>query len=64
MAIVVPDEEVLVRWAANNGIDGTFFELCERQVQCICTCACVYIQDGMGGREGGREGGGYGALLV
>ncbi|WAR05264.1 ACSL1-like protein [Mya arenaria] len=31
VAIVVPDEEVLLQWACNNGVTGKFQDLCESQ---------------------------------
>ena len=33
VAIVVPDEEVVVRWAGEGGREGTFQELCKTQVR-------------------------------
>ena len=32
VAIVVPDEEVLLPWARENGYEGDFSELCQNQV--------------------------------
>lgn len=32
VAIVVPDEEVLTKWATDNNVPGSFQELCNNQV--------------------------------
>ena len=32
MGVMVPDEEVLVPWAKQNGISGSFKQICTRQV--------------------------------
>ena len=33
VAIIVPDEEVLMKWATDNNITGSFAELCQKKVQ-------------------------------
>ena len=33
VAIVVPDEEVVMQWAKENRKEGTFQELCQAQVR-------------------------------
>ena len=32
MCVIVPDEEVLVEWAKNNGLTDDFKELCKSEV--------------------------------
>ncbi len=32
VAIIVPDEEVLAKWARDNNVEGSFQELCKDQV--------------------------------
>ena len=32
VAIIVPDEEVLMKWATENNITGSFAELCQKKV--------------------------------
>ena len=32
VAIVIPDEEVLMKWAKENGKEGSFQDLCESKV--------------------------------
>ena len=32
VAIVVPDEEVVMKWAKDNGKEGTFQDLCKTKV--------------------------------
>ena len=33
VAIIVPDEETLMKWAKENNISGTFPELCAKEVR-------------------------------
>ena len=33
VAIIVPDEEVLMKWATENNITGSFAELCQKKVR-------------------------------
>ena len=35
VAIIVPDEEILMKWAAENGKEGSFQDLCRTEV-CLC----------------------------
>ena len=32
VAIIVPDEEVVMKWAKDNGKEGNFQDLCKSQV--------------------------------
>ena len=32
VAIIVPDEEVLMKWAKDNGLEGNFEEICTKEV--------------------------------
>ena len=32
VGIIVPDEEVLMKWATDNGLTQTFGELCQNKV--------------------------------
>ena len=32
VAIIVPDEEVLTKWASDNGVSGSFEDLCKNEV--------------------------------
>ena len=33
VAIIVPDEDVLMKWATENNVTGSFAELCQKKVQ-------------------------------
>ncbi len=33
VGIIVPDEEILMKWAAENGLSQTFDELCQNKVR-------------------------------
>lgn len=46
VGIIVPDEEILMKWAKENGLSGTFAELCQSKVREACInykkCGDVY----------------------
>jgi hypothetical protein len=33
MGVMVPDEEVMIPWAKENGMDGSFSDICSNKVQ-------------------------------
>ena len=41
VAIVVPDEEVVMSWAKQEGKKGSFQDLCKIKV-CALVCVCVW----------------------
>ena len=35
MCVIIPDEEVLIEWAKNNGLTEKFAELCQSEVNVV-----------------------------
>jgi len=40
VAIIVPDEDMLMKWAKENSISGTFAELCKNKVEPFLGFCC------------------------
>ena len=46
IGIIVPDEEVLMRWTKNNGIEGSLEEVCKTQVHvCVRGWVCGDVSE-------------------
>ncbi len=41
VAIIVPDEVVLMKWASDKSIEGSFEELCKKEVLSLTLCTCT-----------------------